>query len=215
MRKIGIFGGTFDPIHFGHLRPALEILDALSLDEIHFVPAGQPPHRGVPAAPATLRLEMLQAAVAGEARFRVDEREITRHAPSYTVDTLAGLRGEFPHDALALIVGMDAFLGFPGWHRWQKIFDLAHVIVAHRPGWVLQSAGVLADTLSQRLAYSISEMAKSVAGRILLQPVTQLEISSTQVRACVAAGGDPRYLVPEAVRALILNSHCYMQHTEH
>ncbi|HVC37215.1 MAG TPA: nicotinate-nucleotide adenylyltransferase [Gammaproteobacteria bacterium] len=215
MRKIGIFGGSFDPIHFGHLRPALEILDVLSLDEIRFIPAGQPPHRQAPAAAASLRLQMVKAAVAMEPRFLVDEREIKRSAPSYSVDTLAELRRELPSDALALLVGMDAFLGFPGWHQWRMIFDYAHVIVAHRPGWVLQSGGELVDLIHQRQAMSAPELWSTKAGRILLQPVTQLEISSTLVRASIAAGGDPRYLVPETVRELILNSHCYMQPTVH
>ncbi|MGH8398676.1 MAG: nicotinate-nucleotide adenylyltransferase [Gammaproteobacteria bacterium] len=215
MRKIGIFGGSFDPIHYGHLRPALEILSTLSLDEIRFIPAGQPPHRGVPEASAALRLDMVKTAIAGEPRFVVDEREIRRSAPSYTVDTLMELRREFPRDALMLIVGTDAFLGFPGWHEWRNIFDYAHVIVAHRPGWVLQSGGELAEVIRQRRAKSAQEILTVPAGRILLQPVTQLEISSTQVRVVIAVGGDPRYLVPETVRELILNSHCYAKHTEH
>jgi len=215
MRKIGIFGGSFDPIHFGHLRPALEILDALSLDEIRFIPAGQPPHRQAPAAAAGLRLQMLRAAVAMEPRFVVDEREIKRGTPSYTVDTLTELRRELPRDALVLLAGMDAFLGFPGWHQWRKIFDYAHVIVAHRPGWVLQSGGELAEMIRERRAMSAAELWSAPIGRILLQPVTQLEISSTRVRASITAGGDPRYLVPETVRELIINSHCYTQPMEH
>ncbi|MGB9430509.1 MAG: nicotinate-nucleotide adenylyltransferase [Gammaproteobacteria bacterium] len=214
MRKIGIFGGSFDPIHYGHLRPALEILDALSLDEIRFIPAGLPPHRGAPVAAASLRLEMVQAAVVSEPRFRVDDREMRRTAPSYSVDTLAELRREFPQAALMLIVGMDAFLGFPGWHEWQSIFDLANVVVAHRPGWMWQSSGALFEAVRRRQAESVKEIANVSAGRILLQPVTQLEISSTQVRAAIAAGGDPRYLMPEAVRKLILNSHCYTKPVE-
>src|SRR5271169_5849871 len=98
MRKIGIFGGSFDPIHYGHLRPALEILDALSLDVIRFIPAGQPPHRRMPAASAGLRLAMVKVGVASEARFLIDERELQRPAPSYTVDTLSALRREYPGD---------------------------------------------------------------------------------------------------------------------
>jgi nicotinate-nucleotide adenylyltransferase len=119
MRKIGIFGGSFDPIHFGHLRPALEILDALSLDSMHFIPSGQPPHRGAPVASAEARLAMLKAAVAGEPRFHVDEREIRRSKPSYTFDTLTELRRERGDDRLVLMLGLDAFLGFTTWHRWK------------------------------------------------------------------------------------------------
>lgn len=215
MRKIGIFGGSFDPIHFGHLRPALEILDTLKLDEVRFLPAGQPPHREPPAAATELRLQMLQAAVQHEPRFVVDQRELLRHGPSYTVDTLVELRNEFPHAPLALIVGMDAFLGFPRWYKWQKIFQYAHVIVAHRPGWVPPAEGELAECLRRRRASSGDELFTKTTGNLLLQPVTQLEISSTHIRAQVAGGGDPRYLVPEAVRALILNSHCYAKAGEH
>jgi nicotinate-nucleotide adenylyltransferase len=209
MRKIGIFGGSFDPIHFGHLRPALEILDALSLDVIRFIPSGQPPHRRMPAADAAERLAMVKAAVAGEARFEVDERELGRAAPSYTVDTLAELRRESPDEMLILLVGMDAFLGFTGWQRWREIFDLAHVVVAHRPGWTLQTEGALAELLHERLAATPELALAEPAGRVLLQPVTQLEISSTRVREHAAAGRDIRYLVPEAVRALILDSNSY------
>jgi nicotinate-nucleotide adenylyltransferase len=209
MRKIGIFGGSFDPIHYGHLRPALEILDALSLDVIRFIPAGQSPHRRMPAASAELRLAMVKAAVVGEARFLVDERELQRPAPSYTVDTLSALRHEYPDAALVLLVGMDAFLGFPGWHRWRELFELAHVVVMHRPGWALQTEGALADALHERLAAMPQAALMQTAGCVLLQTVTQLEISSTRVRESAAAGRDIRYLVPEAVRTLILDSNCY------
>jgi nicotinate-nucleotide adenylyltransferase len=205
VRKIGIFGGSFDPIHFGHLRPALEVLDALSLDHMLFIPSGNPPHRGAPAAPAGHRLAMLRAATQDEPRFRVDERELKRTAPSYTVDTLTELRREHPQDALVLVVGMDAFLGFPGWQRWQELFGLAHVAVAHRPGWTLQSGGEIAQVLKERRAEGLA----GTAGRVLLLPVTQLEISSTQVRETLARGGDVRYLLPEAVRTYIRDSDCY------
>lgn len=209
MTRIGIFGGSFDPIHYGHLRPALELLHALSLDHIRFMPAGQPPHRGAPRASAELRLAMVKAAVADEPRFQVDERELLRATPSYTLDTLAELRREFPGAVLVLIVGMDAFLGFPSWHRWREIFDLSHVAVAHRPGWVLQSEGALAEVLQVRLSMNAGEALSTPAGRVLMLPVTQLEISSTRVRELAAGGGDIRYLLPEAVRALIQNSNCY------
>ena len=209
MRKIGIFGGSFDPIHFGHLRPALEILDALSLDSMCFIPSGQPPHRGAPSASAEQRLAMLKAALAGEPRFQVDERELRRAAPSYTLDTVAELRREHPQDQLVLVLGLDAFLGFTGWHHWREILDLAHLAVAHRPGWTLQTGGDLATLLQERQVPEAGALGKHAAGKVLLQTVTQLEISSTQVRSAAAAGRDIRYLVPEPVRTLIQDSHCY------
>jgi len=209
MRKIGIFGGSFDPIHFGHLRPALEILEALSLDSMQFIPSGKPPHRGAPVATATQRLAMLKAAVADEPRFQVDEREIRRDAPSYTYDTLAELKRERPVDTLVLVLGLDAFLGLPSWHRWRELLDLAHLAVAHRPGWNLQTGSELAEALRTRQVQSPAELYAVGSGRILLQPVTQLEISSTQVRTAAARSGDLHYLVPEPVRRLIQDSHCY------
>ena len=209
MRKIGIFGGTFDPIHYGHLRPALEILDALSLDTMLFIPAGQPPHRRAPRAGAELRLAMVRAAVAGEARFQVDDRELKRSGPSYMVDTLAELKRAHPDAALVLVLGTDAFLGLPGWERWREIFDHAHVTVAHRPGWWLQAEGELAALLAERFEADIHKALERPAGNILLRPVTQLEISSTRIREEAAARRELRYLVPDAVRELILNSACY------
>ena len=209
MRKIGIFGGTFDPIHYGHLRPALEILDALSLDSMLFIPAGQPPHRRAPRASAELRLAMVQAAVRGEPCFQVDERELKRSGPSYMVDTLAELKREHADDVLVLVLGTDAFLGLPGWERWREIFALTHVAVAHRPGWWLQAEGELDALLAERYVADAREALKQPAGSILLRPVTQLEISSTRIREEAAAGRELRYLVPDAVRELILNSSCY------
>jgi len=209
MRKIGIFGGTFDPIHYGHLRPALEILDALSLDSMLFIPAGQPPHRRAPRAGADLRLAMVRAAVQGERRFQVDERELKRSGPSYMADTLVELKRDYPDAALVLVLGTDAFLGLSGWERWREIFDHAHVTVAHRPGWWLQAEGELASLLAERYVADAAAALKRPAGSILLRPVTQLEISSTRIREEAAAGRELRYLVPDAVRDLIVNSACY------
>jgi nicotinate-nucleotide adenylyltransferase len=210
MRKIGIFGGSFDPIHFGHLRPALEILEALSLDSMHFIPSGQPPHRGAPVAPVATRLAMLKAAVADEPRFQVDERELKRATPSYTFDTLAELKRERTVDTLVLVLGLDAFLGITGWYRWREILDHAHLAVAHRPGWAQQADGELAELLRERQVRDAGGLFEDAQGRIYLHPVTQLEISSTQVRTAAAKGKDIRYLVPEPVRALIQDSHCYV-----
>jgi nicotinate-nucleotide adenylyltransferase len=213
MRKIGIFGGSFDPIHFGHLRPALEILEALSLDHMRFIPSGQPPHRDAPVADAAQRLAMLKAAVAAEPRFQVDERELQRDAPSYTFDTLAGLRREHPQDRLVLMLGLDAFQGFTTWHRWKEILELTHLVIAHRPGSFLEgqvNRGEIAMLVQEREVDDADALMADVAGRLMFQPVTQLDISSSQVREAAARGGDIRWLVPEPVRTLIQDSHCYV-----
>lgn len=208
---IGLFGGTFDPIHYGHLRTAFELLQQLSLDEVVFVPAGQPPHREAPLASAQLRLSMVQAAVQDQAGFAVDDREIRRQGRSYSIDTLSELRRERPERPLCLLLGMDAFLGMPGWHRWRDIFELCHVVVARRPGWDEPVSGPLGDAIAQRGTTEVKELHRCAAGHILVQAVTQLEIASTDLRALLLSGRDLRYLVPEAVRAIIQRTGCYAQ----
>jgi len=206
---VGILGGTFDPVHHGHLRTALELIEACGLDELRLVPAGLPPHRGRPRASAELRLEMLHRAVAGEPRLRVDERELRRPGPSYTVDTLGALRAELGLRPLCLVLGADAFLGLPAWHRWRELPGLAHLVVVQRPGTVLAPEGELAALMAGRRSADRSALARASAGVLRVQAVTQLDISASAIRALVAGGGDPRYLVPEPVRELIMESRCY------
>jgi len=208
-QPIGLFGGTFDPIHFGHLRTGFELLQALRLAEVRFIPAGNPPHREEPLADAALRLAMVSAATEGQAGFTVDDREVRREGPSYTVLTLTELRAEYPERSLCLIVGMDAFLGLPKWHQWREILQLAHVVVAHRPGWRAPSMGPLGELLVDRGTGRVNDLHESRAGRIFIHPVTQLEISSTDLRNLIAAGRDPRYLMPDPVCEIIRQTGCY------
>ena len=155
------------------------------------------------------RLDMVRAAVADQPGLVVDDREIRREGPSYTVLTLRELRDEAPGRPICLLLGMDAFLGLPQWHEWRSVFDLAHVVVAHRPGWTAPDAGTLGELLAQRGTRRVEDLHESVAGRIHVRPVTQLEISSTDLRDLIVAGQDPRYLLPDAVRALIRDTGCY------
>jgi nicotinate-nucleotide adenylyltransferase len=209
MNPIGIFGGTFDPIHFGHLRTAFELQLALGLEELRFVPAGAPPLRDAPLADAALRLAMVRAAIEDQPGFTVDDREVRRAGPSYTVTTLSELRAEVPLRPLCLLVGMDAFLGLHRWHQWREILRLAHVVVAHRPGWRAPGDGALGELLALRGTSSAASLREEGAGRIYVHPVTQLEISSTDLRNIIVSGRDPRYLVPDAVRAIIRETGCY------
>ncbi len=198
-QAIGIFGGTFDPIHFGHLRTALEIRQAVELAEVRLIPCYQPVHRQLPLASAPDRLAMVRAAVADEPTLTVDDCEMIRGTPSYTIDTLETLRATRPNTPLCLIMGIDALLGLPGWHRWQDILKLAHLIVAHRPQYQVPRTGHVATLLKARLQTSPLALHENLAGNILLHPVTQLEISATYLRRQIAAGGNPRYLLPDAV----------------
>lgn len=209
MRPIGIFGGTFDPIHYGHLRTAFEMLQALSFDEIRFIPSGDPPHRGETHANAALRLDMVRAATAAEPAFFVDERELRREGPSYTYDTLTTLRQEFSRTPMGLILGMDAFLGLTSWHRWDEFLDLAHIVVAHRPGWRGPDSGPLGELLAVHGTHRIDDLHENLCGLIHIHAVTQLEISSTEIRDLVSAGRDPRFLIPDVVRDVIVESGCY------
>jgi len=214
MRPIGIFGGTFDPIHFGHLRAAFELTELLDLERVLFIPAADPPHRTRPLADAATRLAMVQAAVEDEESFVVDDRELRRPGPSYTVLTLEELRREHGPAPLVLLLGMDAFLGLPSWHRWEELLGLAHVAVAHRPGATLPSVGDLGQLLERSRARHRDEIAGSPAGRIFVHPGTQLDISSTDLREALRAGRDPRYLMPEAVRRMINATGIYARQGE-
>jgi len=209
MRPMGVFGGTFDPIHYGHLRTAFEMLQALRFEDVRFIPCGDPPHRGSTYATAKQRFRMVELAIEGQDGLIADDRELKRGGPSYTMDTLLTLREEFPDRALGLILGMDAFLGLPTWHRWQEILDAAHIIVAHRPGWKAPDMGPLGDLISEFGTHRVNDLHTSLQGRVHIHAVTQLEISSTEIRDLVAAGRDPRFLMPDAVRDEIRNSGCY------
>ncbi|HYM35575.1 MAG TPA: nicotinate-nucleotide adenylyltransferase [Steroidobacteraceae bacterium] len=209
MSPIGIFGGTFDPIHYGHLRTAFELIQALKLGEMRFMPAGNPPHRDHAVASADLRLAMVRAAVADQPGFTVDDREMRREGLSYSVDTMRSLRADFGERSLCMIVGMDAFLGLPKWHQWRELLDLVHLIVAHRPGWRAPTMGPLGELLVDRGTGAVNDLHSAPAGRIYIHAVTQLEISSTEVRNLIAHKRDPRYLMPDAVRTIIAESGCY------
>jgi nicotinate-nucleotide adenylyltransferase len=209
MNSMGIFGGTFDPIHFGHLRTCFELMQELELTELRIIPTGSPPHREQPIADPGLRVAMVRAAVVDQPGFIVDDREVRRTGMSYSVDTLAELRAEFPDRSLCLILGMDAFLGLPNWHRWRDILDLAHVIVAHRPGWKAPTMGPLGELMVDRGTGGVKDLHSALAGRIYIHGVTQLEISSTDLRNIITSGRDPRFLVPDAVRDIILETECY------
>jgi len=209
VNPIGVFGGTFDPIHYGHLRTAYEMLQALKFDEVRFVPCGKPPHRDNIYADSVLRLAMVSAATQGQKGFVVDDRELNREGPSYSVDTLQALRNDFPLRSLGLIIGMDAFLGLPKWHQWREILELSHIVVAHRPGWRMPDTGPLDELLENRGTHRVDDLHQSKSGYIYIHEVTQLEISSTDIRKLVQLGRTPRFLMPDAVAKIIDDSGCY------
>jgi nicotinate-nucleotide adenylyltransferase len=199
----------FDPIHFGHLRTAHELLELVGLEAVAFVPAGDPPHRAAPLADAATRLAMVRAAVADDPRFLVDDRELRRPGPSYTVLTLEELRVERGAQPLILILGMDAYAGIDRWHRAEELLSLAHLVIARRPRSAMPGEGLAARMLERHRAPDVASLAASPAGLVHVCGNTELDLSSSAVRAIVAAGRDPRYLMPEAARRIILGTGSY------
>lgn len=212
MHAIGILGGTFDPIHFGHLRMAEELREKLGLEQIRFIPAALPPHRGSPLINADHRAELVKLAIAGNPEFVLDTRELARPGPSYTIDTLMELRAELgPEISLCLLIGSDAFLGLPSWHRWRELLDLANIIVAHRPGAIPSEEAMkpeLRQLLQERRVEDPDEL-RMPAGQVLLLPITALDISASAIREAFMQGKSTRYLLPETVRAYIDSHHLY------
>ena len=194
-KPLAILGGTFDPVHIGHLNAAWEAAELLDA-EVRLMPANVPPHRPPPIASAEQRAAMLRAALQGQSRLALDTRELEREGPSYTVDTLAELRAEQGARPLVLLLGEDAFAGLPSWHRWRELFGFAHIGVLTRPGAEPAWPPELAGAINGRLASGPLEMRASPAGRVVLVPVTPLEISATRVRELLVAGRQPRYLLP-------------------
>ena len=212
---VGILGGTFDPVHFGHLRLAQELAHTLKLAQVRFVPSGTPPHRATPAATTAQRIAMARLAVAANALFAVDERETRRTGPAYTFDTLTELRAELAAtSSLVLLLGADAFLEFATWHRWHELFGLAHVAVAHRPGfpverWRDSMPQPLAREYAARLMQQPLAVHLAPAGGIVVMPITALDISATAIRELMRTGGSPRYLLPDPVLDYIQAQNLY------
>lgn len=198
----------FDPVHCGHLRALVELRDALALDEVRVVPCGVPGHRATAVAPPDARVAMLRDALADVDRCKVDEREVSRAAPTYTIDTLEALRAELPDAVLCVLLGADAFAGLPTWRRWRELFALAHFAVARRPGHSVELHGELADECAERHC-DAAALRASPAGRVVFSDTTQLEISSTHLRRLAAGGRTLRWLVPEAVEARIAQHRWY------
>lgn len=186
---LGILGGTFDPVHYGHLRPAHEAAAQLALDEVRLIVAANPPHRRAPGAGAAQRLRMVELAVSEFPRFIADDREIRRDGVSYTVPTLESLRADFGPRPLCLLVGSDAFAGIETWHAWQRIPELAHVVVLRRPGARRRDDAALPGWA--RIAENATQLSRHPAGRLLFLDVTPYDIAATHIRAAIARGERP------------------------
>lgn len=211
IRRIGIFGGTFDPVHNGHLRTALEVSELLALDELRLVPASVPPHRGAPVATVAERLRMLQLAADACPGFVVDDIELRRGGASYTIDTLRAVRAEAGADArLCLLIGLDAFARLDTWKEWQQLVDHAHIVVLQRPGAARDLAQAVAQWAATRLQPDpLAAFEAAPAGAIVHVELTQLAVSATQIRQLLGVGRSPRYLIPDAVLDYIRENRIY------
>jgi nicotinate-nucleotide adenylyltransferase len=214
LKPIGILGGTFDPIHYGHLRLAEEMLELANLQHIRFIPAGNPPHRDTPQVSALHRSAMVQLAIADQPAFVLDEREVLRSAKCFTVHTLRELRAEFgENQPLCLLMGGDAFLQLHTWHEWEQILDLAHIVVGYRPGFTLEerihsASPKLREHYQQRLC-SVDYLSQHPYGGIAELAIPKLEISATLIRSRVAENRTIRYLLPATVANYIYQHNLY------
>lgn len=210
MNSLAIFGGTFDPIHIGHLRSAIEARELLACEELRFIPCHQPPHRAEPSASGEQRLRMIELAIADEAGLSVDAREIKRDGPSYTIDTLQDLRAEIgARCALHLLIGMDAFAELDTWRRWGDLLGFANLVVMQRPANVLLKRGPVADLLHERRA-TLKEVRTKTHGAIAVVELTQLPISATAIRTLIRTQRSPRFLLPDAVWEFIRTQRLYV-----
>jgi len=204
VNPIGILGGTFDPVHNGHLRLAIEMREALGLSSVKLIPASVPPLRNAPDIDASKRLRMLEAAIEGEEGLEIDDCELHRKGTSYTVDTLRSIRKDVGDTPLCLIVGMDAFRRFDQWHQWEKLLDLAHIAVAHRPGSEAPESGAVAEFVKARRVDDPERLRERGAGYVIVRNIPALDISATRIRALLSTGQSIRYLVPDQVHDILI-----------
>lgn len=207
---IALLGGTFDPIHYGHLRLALEIQQALDLPTIQFVPCQLPVHKPQAHATAEQRIAMLELALQDQPTFSLDTREITRSSPSYMIHTLQSMRQEVgPETPIILIMGADSFQQLHTWHQWEDLLTQAHLVLASRPGYPLPTEGPLIPLMQQCLVTEPHLLHQQSAGAIYCQSITHLDISSTTIRSQCQQGYNPRFLLPDTVLNYINNAHLY------
>ena len=211
---LGLLGGTFDPVHYAHLRLAEEALERLPVARVRWIPSGRPGHRGAPAAGAAGRVAMLRLAVEGNPRFALDEADAYSAHPVYTVSTLSRLRSELGSEVpLVLVIGADQLQALDSWREWRRLFELAHIAVAERPGYPA-AKDLLAQEVAEefeRRECAAADLASCAAGRMTRFTMTPLDISASAIRTAIARGMSVRYLLPEAVLDYIASHGLYTQ----
>ena len=208
-KAVAVLGGTFDPVHYGHLRTALEVRDYLQISDFRFLPAGSPPHRSDPVTDGRHRLAMLGLAFSIDCGFRIDQRELNRDGPSYMTDTLRDMRAEVGHAPLILVVGQDCASTLDSWYQWREIFLLAHLVIMTRPGDAGNYSTDLDHELGGRRIGSLSDLHNRASGCVMKIEVTGLSVSSSRIRKMLRAGKSPRFLLPEPVMDYIREQGLY------
>ena len=211
-RAVAVFGGTFNPVHYGHLRSAIELVEHLQLHHLDLMPCAQPVHREQPGCSAEHRAAMVELAVAGESRLGCDRRELEREGLSYSYDSLVDIRQDIgPRRGLCLVMGCDALQNIATWHRWRELLDIAHVIVIARPGWALPDEGVVAQWLQAHRCDAPAQLHLQASGLVHIEELRPLAISSTEIRSLLQLGQSVRYLLPEPVLDYIDQHGLYRQ----
>lgn len=200
---IGLLGGTFDPVHDGHLAVASQLCAELDMESVRLILNARPPHRTLPVCSASHRLGMLQAAVGSSAGLVVDTRELARTGSSYSLWTLRSLRRDFPDASLCWIVGADAWQGLRSWYHWYELSSLAHFVVVERPGWKLSDAGM------DRLSRDIGALKRRTAGARVLCTGPVVDVSASNIRQRIGCGEDVSDSVPEPVWSYIRREGLY------
>ena len=208
--SVAIFGGTFNPVHNGHLRIAIELAELLEVDSLRMIPCALPAHREAPSASPEQRLEMLKLGIGEQSQLLADDLELCRDGPSYTIDTLRAIRAQVGDSTVIyLCIGMDVLASLDSWHDWQQLTDYCHIVVSSRPGYEVPQSGLLAEWISPRLCEDLQALKQSSAGKLHLCNLTMLAISSTVIRNKISAGEKVDYLTPAAVVNCIQQQHLY------
>ena len=208
--SVALFGGSFNPVHFGHLRIATELAEQLQVESIRMMPCAFSTNRERSTATAEQRLKMLQLAIGQQALLQAEDIELQRPAPSYSVDTVRLIREQIgPEIPLFLCIGMDSLNGLDGWHDWQKIQDYCHIVVSSRPGYKVPDSGILADWIIRYRCDDLAILKQQAQGKLYFCELTMLAISSTSIREKVSNDENICFLTPDTVVDYIHQQHLY------